>query len=199
MSLTVATTQIDQNGNIVEVNPPKPLNVGSTLLSTPALALGDIKNTGIQKANEARVHVCDIVNELNKDISALKSKISGIISKIKLAIEALLKAQSANPFSEEIKQMIATLKAKAKLIQKAIKDALDEAKAIADYVKYLSDLIKSILNSPEELRKLLQSCLKTAQADLVTYQSQVNNSALNTTTLQTQLNAVTQQVRTAQA
>ena len=197
MSLTIAKTQTDQNGNVVEVNPPKPLYVGSTLLSTPALALGDIKNTGIQKANEARIHVCDIVNELNKDIGALKSKISGIISKIKLAIEALLKALSANPFVEEIKQMIATLKAKAKLIQKAIKDALDEVKVINEYVAYLKNLINSILNSPEELRKLLQSCLKTAQADLVTYQSQINNSALNT--LQTQLNTVNQQVKTAQA
>jgi len=197
MSLTIAKTQIDQNGNIIEVNAPKPLSTGSTFLTTPSLALGDIKNTGIQKANEARIHVCDIVNELNKDIGALKSKISGIISKIKLAIEALLKALSANPFVEEIKQMIATLKAKAKLIQKAIKDALDEAKVIIEYVAYLKNLINSILNSPEELRKLLQSCLKTAQADLVTYQSQVNNSALNT--LQTQLNTVNQQVKTAQA
>jgi DNA repair exonuclease SbcCD ATPase subunit len=193
MSLTIAKTQTDQNGNIIEVNAPKPLYAGSTLLSTPALALGDIKNTGIQKANEARIHVCDIVNEVTKDIAALKSFISGIIAKIKAAIEALLTALSQNPFVEELKQAIQTLKAKAKLIAKAIKDALDEATAIANYVAYLNNLIKTILNSPEELRKLLQSCLNNAQSDLAIYQGKLNNSALNT--LQTQLNGVNQQVK----
>jgi len=193
MSLTIAKTQTDQNGNIVEVNPPKPLNVGSTLLSTPALALGDIKNTGIQKANDARIHVCDIVAALNKDIKALKSFISGIIAKIKAAIEALLTALSQNPFVEELKQKVQSLKAKAKLIAQSIKDALDEQSAITEYVTYLKNLINTISNASAEVRKLLQSCLSNAQSDLAIYQGKLNNSSLNT--LQTQLNSVNQQVK----
>jgi polyhydroxyalkanoate synthesis regulator phasin len=193
MSLTIAKTQTDQNGNIIEVNAPKPLYVGSTLLTTPALALGDIKSTGIQKANDARIHVCDIVAALNKDIKALKSFISGIIAKIKAAIEALLTALSQNPFVEELKQKVQSLKAKAKLIAQSIKDALDEQSAITEYVTYLKNLINTISNASAEVRKLLQSCLSNAQSDLAIYQGKLNNSALNT--LQTQLNSVNQQVK----
>lgn len=193
MSLTIAKTQTDQNGNIIEVNAPKPLSTGSTFLTTPSLALGDIKNTGIQKANDARIHVCDIVAALNKDIKALKSFISGIIAKIKAAIEALLTALSQNPFVEELKQKVQSLKAKAKLIAQSIKDALDEQSAITEYVTYLKNLINTISNASAEVRKLLQSCLSNAQSDLAIYQGKLNNSALNT--LQTQLNGVNQQVK----
>jgi predicted nucleic acid-binding Zn-ribbon protein len=193
MSLTIAKTQTDQNGNIIEVNAPKPLSTGSTFLTTPSLALGDIKNTGIQKANDARIHVCDIVAALNKDIKALKSFISGIIAKIKAAIEALLTALSQNPFVEELKQKVQSLKAKAKLIAQSIKDALDEQSAITEYVTYLKNLINTISNASAEVRKLLQSCLSNAQSDLAIYQGKLNNSSLNT--LQTQLNSVNQQVK----
>lgn len=193
MSLTIAKTQTDQNGNIIEVNAPKPLSTGSAFLTTPSLALGDIKNTGIQKANDARIHVCDIVAALNKDIKALKSFISGIIAKIKAAIEALLTVESQNPFVEELKQKVQSLKAKAKMISQSIKDALDEQSAITEYVTYLKNLINTISNASAEVKKLLQSCLSGAQSDLAIYQGKLNNSALNT--LQTQLNGVNQQVK----
>lgn len=190
MSITIASTQVNTNnpfGPVLELNAPKSLYPGSLLTTTPGLALGNIAGTGIEYSNSLRVHVCDVVNEMNKDIAALKTFITTFISNLRTAIEALFDGISSNPFVEELKQKVETLKAKIKLITTAINDALDEAKVITEYVVFLRNLITEISNAPAELKILLQSCLSGAQSQLSTYQNFIpNNSAINSLkTLQT--------------
>jgi predicted nucleic acid-binding Zn-ribbon protein len=185
-TIVLAETQPDPNNflKIVEVNPPKTNNTADSPQvggpTTPSLARGITKNTGLEKANQSRIHICDIVNELNKDIAALKSSVSGTVAQIRAAIQALFAGLASNPFTEDIKQQISTLKTQAALIEKDIRVHLNEIKAIQTYVSYLKTLIYTIEHSPAELQKLLQSCLSQANTDLTTYNTKLQ--ALNNMT-----------------
>ena len=183
--IILAETQLDSNNflKIVEVNPPKPINVADSPQvggpTTPTLALGITKNTGLEKSNQARIHICDVVNELNKDIASLKSSVSGTVAQIRAAIKALFATLSSNPFTEDIKQQISSLKTEAALIEKDIRVHLNEIQAVQKYVSYLKNLIYTIEHSSAELQKLLQSCLSQANADLAIYNTRLQ--ALNNT------------------
>lgn len=188
-NIVLAETQQDPNNfiKIVETNPPKPIYKGDTPQSgkptTPSLALGVTANTGLEKSNQSRIHVCDIVNEVNKDIASLKSSVSGTVAQIRTAIQAIFAGLSSNPFTEDIKQQISDIKTQAKLIEKDIRVHLNEIQAIQSYVSYLKLLIHTIETSPAELQKLLQSCLHQANSDLSTYNNKLqalsNMSSLN--------------------
>jgi chromosome segregation ATPase len=184
--IILAETKPDPNNflKIVEVNPPKTMNMADSPQSggptTPSLALGLTKETGLEKSNQSRIHICDVVNELNKDIATLKSSVSGIVAQIRTAIQALFATLASNPFTEDIKQQISSLKAEAALIEKDIRIHLNEIQAVQKYISYLKTLIYTIEHSSEEVRKLLQSCLTQANSDLATYNARLQ--ALNNTT-----------------
>jgi hypothetical protein len=179
--IILAKIEPDPNNflKIVETNPPKSIHIGDTPQlgspTVPSLARGISKNTGLENSNQNRIHICDIVNELDKDIASLKSSVSGAVAKIRLAIKALFAGLSLTPFAEELKQKIGVLKAEADFIQNDIKTQLNEIKAVQTYIAYLKRLIDTIEKSPAELRKLLESCLKQANSDLTTYNNKLQS------------------------
>jgi len=160
--------------------------------SIPALGRGNKENTGISVSDQNLIHVCDIVAEMDLGIASLKSKVSGLISTIRIAIESLFDGLSLNPSSEGITQQAKMIKAKLDTLRKELKKITDEIAAVKAYIKYLQDLIDYINKLPAELQKLYAECLSQATKDLTSYTDTLKTLESATTTAKTDaINQVT--------
>jgi hypothetical protein len=129
-------------------------------------ARGVVKNTLQGIAAKNRIHNCNVCSSLNKDVAVLKSKVMGIVKKIRTAIEGLFASTASNPVVEEAKQTIEALKAKAKLIQKEIQPIIDEIKVYQQYIKDLQEEIAYIQSLPAELQQIFAACLAESTSAL---------------------------------
>jgi len=166
----------------------------------PAAGREVLTNTGIAVSNNNRIHICDVVSEMDLGIATLKSKVSGLISQIRIAVEALFDGLSPNVATESTTQQAKVIKAKLDNLKKELKKITDQAAALQAYVNYLQDLIDMINKLPAELQKLYAGCLSAATKDLVTYTGQLKT--LQTTTAGTAttaaINSVTETLNTTE-
>lgn len=134
--------------------------------TTVPLARGIIANTAIAAADANRAHVCNFCAKMNMDMTGLKSKISGLINDLRLAVKGLFEGTKSSPLVEEIKQKIEAIKAEVKVIQKKVQDELDKLKFLKEYYDEMQALIQEIQSLPAEVQALVAGCLLDAQTGL---------------------------------
>lgn len=149
--------------------------------SFPAAGREVLTNTGIAVSNNNRIHICDVVAGMDLGIASLKSKVSGLISEIRIAVEALFDGLSPNIATESTTQQAKVIKAKLDNLKKELKKITDEIAAVKAYIKYVQDLIDYINKLPAELQKMYAECLSQATKDLTTYTDKLKTLETSTT------------------
>lgn len=134
--------------------------------SLPLQAQGQVTNTGIESSDNDRIHVCDVCAKLNLDIAKEKLKQLIDVSAIRAEMKALFTADSSSPLVENVKDIVTTLKAQAKLVKQYTDAINEEISAVNEYVKYVEDTIKYIESLPAEAQKLLAGCLSDLKSSL---------------------------------
>jgi hypothetical protein len=165
--------------------------------TTSPSARGVVSNTPQGKAANNRTHICNVAAEINKDVAVLKSEVMGLVKQIRTALEGLWAGTSSNPVIENAREIVESLKAKAKIIQKELEPIIDEIRAVQEYIKYLQDLIRYIQTLPAQLQALLAKCLAEATVELKTAQ-QVVSTLTDQTAVLNELKAEVQAVIDAQ-
>lgn len=165
--------------------------------TTAPLCRGVYANSSIAIADLKRQHVCSFTAKMNFDLSGLKADMLAAIKALRTQIEGLFASTQSSPFVEEIKQQVAALQAKIKLIKKEIDAQLAKLEALKEYQQELQKLIDEINSLPAELMSLYQSCLSDAQSSLSEVTSQINQvvGEINTAvaSAQSQVTALAQQ------
>ena len=129
--------------------------------TTPRIVRGVIDGTQIAVTNNTQSHICDISLEVNKDLAALRAAFGQIMSAIRTAIRALVKALGFDP-SGEFSKLITLFKklaAELKKIQDFIDEITDISKVLIEYARKVRALIDYILSLPAKLYELLKDCL----------------------------------------
>ena len=142
--------------------------------TTSPSARGVVSNTPQGKAANNRTHVCNVAVEINKDVAVVKSQVMGIVKQIRTALEGLWAGTSSNPVIENAKEIVESLKAKIKIIQKFIEPIIDEIRAYQEYIQYLQELVTYIQSLPAQLQALLAKCLAEATVELKAAQEVVS-------------------------
>ena len=129
--------------------------------SLPPTARGKVEGTGIAVSNDNVAHVCDITNELQKDVALARLEFSQLMDKIRKAIRALIAALGLEP-SGEVSKAISLAKALLREL-KYIKDILQEISDIKtvllDYARKVSAMIQYILSLPAKILRVVADCL----------------------------------------
>lgn len=167
----------------------------------PAAGRAVLTNTGIAVSNNNRIHICDVVADMDLGIASLKSKVSGIVSQIRIAVEALFDGLSPNAASEGTTQQAKAIKAKLDNLKKELKKITDEIAAVQKYIQYLQDLIDMINKMPAELQKLYVDCLAAATKDLTKYTDTLKTlqTASTSTVTSAAITTATQTLSTTEA
>ena len=139
--------------------------------SLPYTALENLtllKQTTIHRANQNRKHVCDIAGLMKKNAALARLKFSEIMTSIREAIKAVLKALGLTPsgetsyWIEQAKKLARELKD----IAKAISEIADLATVVVDFAKRVRAMIDYINGLPSKLYNLLKQCLSELIASL---------------------------------
>jgi hypothetical protein len=127
----------------------------------PLLSQGIVDGTALGNANNNRAHVCDIRQAMKKEAALARIKFSGIVTKIRNAIRAVLKKLGLLPDSESSKFLaLATAIIRTiRFIQEGIDFIRDVSQALIDYVRYVRAMIDWITNLPKKLAAFLAQCL----------------------------------------
>ena len=137
----------------------------------PLMALENLtllKQTTIHKANQNRQHVCDIAGLMKRNAALVRLKFSEIMTSIREAIKAVLKALGLTPSGEtsywidQAKKLARELKD----IAKAISEIADLATVVVDFAKRVRAMIDYINGLPSKLYALLKQCLSELIASL---------------------------------
>lgn len=129
--------------------------------SLPPMAREKIEETSIDKSNNNLSHVCDISNDLKKDIALVRLKFSQTMSIIRAYINELIASLGLDP-SGEISKIVSFAKkllAKIKYLNSILSEILDYKTVLLDFVRNVRAMIDYIASLPEKLARLLSDCL----------------------------------------
>lgn len=129
--------------------------------SLPPMAREKIENTSIDKSNNSQEHVCDITNDLRKDIAIVRLKFGQLMAAIRKYIRALIAALGFDP-SGEVSKLVSLAKAilrELKYYRDILLEILDYKEVLIEYARRVKAMIDYILSLPAKLAKLLADCL----------------------------------------
>lgn len=161
----VAPTKV-VNGAVIETDKPVVINSGDESPSgapqQPPIALSQVKDTSVDKANDNLAHVCDFVTDIQKNIQ-FKKYAKAAAKYIRDAIRAVLRALGLADPTGETSWLATTLKAIAREVNRINKEILqpilDFEKYVIAYITKLREIITWILSLPAKFLALLQDCL----------------------------------------
>lgn len=139
--------------------------------SLPPIAMENVKllqQTTVYKSNQNLEHVCDIAGLMKRNAALARLKFSEIMSSIRKAIKAVLKALGLSPSGEtsywidQAKKLARELKD----IAKSISEIADLATVVVDFARRVRAMIDYINSLPSKLYALLKQCLSDLVASL---------------------------------
>lgn len=128
--------------------------------TTAPLARGVIKNSTIEKTNNAIEHVCDFKKKLRFDIAQQKMLTYEFVQKARELIKKFFADLSSGPMSTAVQVAIKQIKEVLKMIKKASDFITDVAKATTDFLKYCNEILAYIGSLPAKLAQLLKKCVQ---------------------------------------
>ena len=153
----------------------KPVRVGK---STAPATSNTYEETGIEKSDNSREHVCDVAGVIKYQAAFEALKNSTLFQTIRNGIEAITTASGSSPLTTQIVAAIKVLRG----ILRTINDLLDfineVLKVIAEFIAKVQQTIAWFLSLPARLLQQFQDCLASLYAAL----SGVFTSAIDTTT-----------------
>jgi hypothetical protein len=162
-----APTTTDQNGDVVETNPPVNKNAGDGGTTFPSLSGGLVANTSIAIANANLAHSCDFILDIQKD-NALKRFLVAQANNIREALRAIMLELGFSDQTGVYQWLVDKLKAitrQLKFIQKnVIQPILDFEKLVVQYIAQVEQIIAYILSLPARLLAILTDCLNKLKA-----------------------------------
>ena len=129
--------------------------------TTSRMCRGKLEGTLIEQTNKEIVHVCDIATQLKRSVIWERLKHSQFVSRIRQAIEALIKALGFSPdsLSQRIVELAKWLRRKLKDIQDIIKELNDYVQITVEVARQLRAIVDWILSLPARLQAGLSNCL----------------------------------------
>jgi len=160
----VATTFVD--GKAVESPAPSPtqVNDGQTKGNPqiPAGARSITANTMVGFSNDNLSHVCNFVDDMQKNIN-LKKYTKSIAQQIRKAIRAVLRALGLGDATGQTSWLLNTLKSIKREVdyinKQILQPILDFQKYVVAYIAKLREILQWILSLPGKFLALLQDCL----------------------------------------
>lgn len=124
--------------------------------------------TTVHIANENRVHVCDITNEMQRSAAWVRLKFSEFMKFIRDGIRALLAALGTSPegVSARIKELAQAVVRGLKKVQKVLATIQEAIAVFNNFIKKVNELIAYILSLPANLIAMLRDCLNNLYASL---------------------------------
>jgi hypothetical protein len=147
-------------------SPKLPLGLKADVIGEPTLppmAREKIEGTAINVSNNTQAHICDITNDLKKDVAVSRIKFSQLMNKIRAFIQELIAKLGLDP-SGEISKLISLAKGllnKLKYFRDILLEILDFREVLIEYARRVKAMIDYILSLPAKLAKLLSDCLRS--------------------------------------
>ena len=165
-NLPEVTQTTQSNGKITETNAPAPtqVNDGPTPGNpdVPAGARSITKNTMVGFSNDNLSHVCNFVDDMQKNIN-LKKYTKAIAEQIRKAIRAVLRALGLGDATGQTSWLLNTLKSIKREVdyinKQILQPILDFQKYVVAYIAKLREILQWILSLPGKFLALLQDCL----------------------------------------
>lgn len=129
--------------------------------SLPPMAREKIVDTGIDKSNNSQEHVCDITNDLRKDVAIVRLKFSQLMKKVRDFIRGLIASLGLDP-SGEISKLVSLAKKilnELKYYRDILLEILDFKEVLIEYARRVRAMVDYILSLPAKLARLLADCL----------------------------------------
>lgn len=129
--------------------------------SLPPMAREKIADTAIDKSNNSQDHICDITNDLRKDVALARLKFSQLMKKLRDFIRALIAKLGLDP-SGEVSKLVSLAKKilnELKYYRDILLEILDFREVLIEYARRVKAMIDYILSLPAKLAKLLADCL----------------------------------------
>lgn len=137
--------------------------------TTPRTARGTLENTLIAQTNKDLAHVCAFTLETKRNLLFQKINFSQLVTKIRQAIEALIKSLGLSPDSitQRIKDLVTWLRRKIKDLKNIVQEIKDFVNFVKQIAKELEELIAWATTLPQRILTFISQCLKEFTSSII--------------------------------